>query len=168
MGDGFEVLSQLAVAQKAINTAQCTKPLVSYDESSAPASTDVVLRELITDGIICSLRIPKTSKSTRPDGIEYEHFVILLTGGKTDFHLYNRKQCVGVGKKLSLMVSVWRKTMSDGRQFIYFDLHPTDKKPTHERKVWQDSTLIPQDLPEHTACFQCLGTEGTVGFLQLS
>jgi len=49
---------------------------------------------------------------------------------------------------------------------MYIDLRPTDAKPTHRRKVWQDSATMPTDLPDNRLAFTCLGqAKGIIAFL---
>lgn len=165
MGNGFEVLSHLS--SETNPKTDVPEGSVKFDPKHLPPSdVKVIERVVIRRNLICSLPIPKTSLHRAPDSAPYEHFGVPVTGGYVNFHLFDRTKCVQIGKRLRVECVVWVKKMSDGRSFLNVDLHPTNQKVTHERKIWQDKQSVPANLPEDTLQFDCLGQiNGVLGFI---
>lgn len=168
MGNGFDALSQVTDTLPDDHTTTSAEPLISYPKEYEPALTEVLSRTKVADGIICTLNIPQTNSNKLSNGQTYEQFGIPVKGGYINFHLFDRNKCAMHGKRLVVECEVWHKTMSGGREHMYIDLRPSDAQPTHERKVWQDGTSVPTDLPVDTQVHMCLGgTKGVIAFLPL-
>lgn len=140
------------------------------DMTQALTANDVVKRELLAEGIIVSIPRPLTSKrQMTPDGTAYEQIGQPVVGGFVNFHLYDGNLCEKRGKKIWVETKVFKKTMADGREFIYFDMFPTAERPAFVRKIYADRAQIPNDLPAETRRFDTLGSiRGTVAFVPTS
>ena len=137
------------------------------DMAATMSTSEVASRELLAEGIIVSIPRPMTTKTNQaPDGAPYEQFGTPVTGGFVNFHLYDGTACAKHGKKIWVEVKVFKKTMVDGREFIYFDLFPTELRPTHVRKIYAQRAEVPKDLPAETLQFETLGPiQGTIAFV---
>jgi len=165
MGNGFAALSQLVDTPPSdVNTSEL---LVTFDENLAPQTDEVVSRELLDEGFLCSLALPKNIvKKVLPNGVTYEQFGVPVDGGWLNFHLFDRQNCVMRGKRVWVECKMFKKEMADGRIFLYVDLLPTENRPTYDRKIWQHSSDVPTDLPAGTKTFACYGdTKGVLGFV---
>ncbi|MFT5832080.1 MAG: hypothetical protein ACI9SY_000461 [Candidatus Paceibacteria bacterium] len=163
MGNGLEALSQHPQATEAAQ--EKVVPAVQYDPTFAKAT--VVERTLLAEGIICSLIKPKVMESKQVlNGPKYDHFFVPLTGGGINFHLFDKHKVVIHGKRMWVECKIWKKEMLDGKMHLYVDLHPTDKRLTHERKIWQNQNVAPKQHADDTLIFECLGqTKGVLGFV---
>ncbi len=97
----------------------------------------VIDREIIHDGVlygtVIEVAIPKKAKRRTFPGAEgensYLHFTRYERGGMINLHVRSNDELQG--KTIRAQVQVVKKTMSDGREFIYLDLFPINKRPTH-------------------------------------
>ena len=126
------------------------------DLRSVARSSDAVERVLLGSAYISVPKPAQTKTFQTPDGVPYEQFGLPVSGGFLNFHIFDYAKCVRRGNKLWVEAKVWRKTMSDGRQFLYVDLHPTEERLTHERKLYQRPEDVPNDLPVGTIRFDTL------------
>jgi hypothetical protein len=163
MSKGFKVLSQHPSATQSLKEG--VGPAGQDNPTLAKAT--VVGRTLLAEGIICSLVKPKQMTSVQmTNGPKYDHFYVPVTGSAINFHLFDRHKVILDDKRLRVECKVWKKDMSDGNSHLYVDLHPTDKQPTHVRKIWQDQQVVPKQHAEGTLLFKCFGsTKGTLGFI---
>jgi hypothetical protein len=103
------------------------------------------------------------------NGPKYDHFFVPVTGSAINFHLFNKHEVILDDKRLRVECRVWKKDMSDGNSHLYVDLHPTNKEPTHVRKIWQDQKVVPKQHADDTLIFECFGyTKGVLGFIPLN
>jgi hypothetical protein len=169
MGNGFEALSQHpSAAQTPQEPHKKAVPAVQYDPTLAKAT--VVKRTMLAEGIICSLVKPKQMTSMQvPNGPKYDHFYVPVTGGAINFHLFDKHKVTIQGKRMWVECKIWQKEMSDGKMHLYVDVHPTDKRLTHDRKIWQDQKVVPKQHADDTLIFECFGyTKGVLGFIPLN
>jgi len=163
MRNGLKDLSQLD------DTPPTTvnQKTITYDESLTPPTNEVVSRELIAEGFVCSLALPKNIvKKVLPDGTVYHQFGVPVLGGWLNFHLFNRQNCVMRGKRVWVDCKIFKKEMADGKVYLYVDLYPTEDRPTHDRKIWKDVAEMPADLPTDTQTFVCYDdNQGVIGFV---
>ena len=140
------------------------------DMAATMSAGEVIKRELLAEGIIVSIPRPLTTKSQKtPDGTPYEQIGQPVVGGFVNFHLYDGNRCEKRGKKIWVEVKVFKKTMDDGREFVYFDMFPTAERPAFVRKIYADRAQIPNDLPAETKRFDTLGSiRGTIAFVPTS
>ncbi len=108
--------------------------------------------------VVVSLPQPTQVKHyVTPDAVPYEQFGLPVSGGFVNFHLFDRTKCLVRGKKIWVEAQVWMKTMENGTEFLYVDLHPTDKPLTHDRKIFQRQQEVPDDLPAGSLRFDTFG-----------
>jgi hypothetical protein len=119
--------------------------------------TNGIVRQQLGSVVVSVPQPAQVKKFATPDGVPYEQFDLSVSGGYIHFHLFDREKCVARGKKLWVEAQVWMKTMPDGMQFLYVDLHPTDKPLTHDRKIFQRQQEVPAVLPEGSLRFNTFG-----------
>jgi hypothetical protein len=118
---------------------------------------NVVSRELLGTAVVSIPQPAIVKKFTTPEDEPYEQFGVPVAGGFINFHLFDRAQCQTRGKKIWVKAQIWKKTMSDGMEFLYVDLRPTEERLTHERKIFQRREDIPAALPKGSIQFNTFG-----------
>ncbi len=98
----------------------------------------VASRQIIHDGIelgtVIEIAVSKKAKRhTFPGGVEgensYLHFMYNTKGGLINLHVRSSDELQG--QTIRAHFQVVKKVMSDGREFVYIDLFPTDAPVTH-------------------------------------
>jgi len=135
---------------------------VTFDKDLMPP--DVESRELLCEGLVCSIKLPGKSKSMEtPDGTPYVQFGHPVKGGWINFHVFGKPE--QRGNKIRVEAKVFKKTMEDGTEYLYLDLHPTDAELLgFDVKTQQVASCMP-DLPEGGHSFNCYGKiKGAITF----
>ncbi len=109
---------------------------------SSPMKSDqkatVASREILHDGIkfgtVIEVAVPKEAKrKTFPGGAEgentYLHFMQNVKDGMVNLHVRSSDELQG--QTIRAHIQVVQKVMSDGREFVYIDIFPTDAPVTH-------------------------------------
>lgn len=127
--------------------------------SIVPEARAVAERTLLKGGFIVSLKAPaKLNHKTNPHGEAYDQYGVPVKGGFLNVHIYEMASCQRSGSRLWAEAEVWQKTMEDGEQFMYLDIHPTSQRLTHELKVYYDAHQLPREIAEDVTIFRCPGT----------
>ena len=130
-------------------------------EESGKAS--VVGRKQLLAGVIVSIKLPKEEnvrEKLTPEGTAYKLFCYHGRGGVFHAHLYGEP--APVGKRVHVEARVYRKTMSNGLEYIYLDLYATDKALSHGLKMYQTQVDIPQKYLDAAKVFKTKTHDGAI------
>ena len=115
---------------------------VVSETASARVSVPVVSREKIWEGAVVELRVPADArKGIYKDEQTEVHYLMFdrnVRGGSVHCFLHGNLECRG--EKITAEVIVMRKTLADGRQYLYLELTivPRSTKLTHRLSVLPD------------------------------
>lgn len=108
--------------------------------ASAYVPVPVIARETLHAGSIVKMKVPiGASDGTYPNGdeeIPFLQFCHTIRGGRVNFFVHTNDSAVR-GKTITASASVLKKTLEDGREYLYVDLAPvSDETPiTHRLAV---------------------------------
>lgn len=93
----------------------------------SPASS-VADRRLLWEGGTVAIKIPTNATIgtySSPAGAKhFLQFMQYVRGGVVNIHYHGSMLASFRGKKVLAHLQVWLKTLDDGREFLYLDLHP--------------------------------------------
>ncbi len=108
--------------------------------ASAHVPVPVIAREMLHSGAIVEMRIPVgATEGTYPNGneeIPFLQFCHNIRGGRVNFFVHTSDDALR-GKTITASATVLKKTLEDGRQYLYVDLVPVaeDTPATHRLAV---------------------------------
>ena len=122
--------------------------------TSARARVAVLSREVIFAGAIVKERIPLDAQVGRYDhdgkDVPFLQFARAVPGGRVNLFVHTSATSL-LGETICASATLWKKTLEDGRAFLYVDLIPVsdDQKVTHRLVVmnradsgWGEDCLI--------------------------
>jgi hypothetical protein len=97
--------------------------------ASAHVPAQVIKRETLHTGSIVRIRVSvDASDGSYPNGdeeIPFLQFCRSIRGGRVNFFVHTKDFAVR-GKKITALASVHKKTLDDGREYLYVDLVPVN------------------------------------------
>lgn len=109
--------------------------LAVAQEATSPKPTNEATRTLLWSGGVVEMKVFDRAKAgyfgEGDDRIDFIQFAVGVPGGLVNMFVHSTEYEKYVGKHVIAEATVHRKEFKDGRAFLYVDLLPTDKKPTH-------------------------------------
>ena len=112
----------------------------AIDRVSKPKSVPVTERECLWKGGTVLITVPVSARAwefpSSEGGGRYVQFTKDMKGGVVNLFVHAERPGQFRGKKIVANVEIWKKTLVDGREYLYVDLRPVaDAKPTHRLVV---------------------------------
>jgi hypothetical protein len=111
--------------------------------ASARVPVPVTSREILYSGAIVKVKVPiGAANGTYPEGdknIPFLHFSYTIRGGRVNVFVHTDNSALR-GRTITAEVSVLKKMLGDGREYLYIDLLPvaSDTPVTHRLAVMSD------------------------------
>jgi len=103
--------------------------MTKFDTARVNKNNLVVSREIILRGPIISVRVPSRAnqKSYPQNGVRVPFFQFerSVRGGKVNLHLHSGDVRL-LGTNVTATATLIKKRLSDGREYLYIDLVPTE------------------------------------------
>lgn len=126
------------------------RKMLAHQVEVGSAKTATVSREEVWSGAVVSIAVPdkvvKGQVGEGDDTIHYFRFARHVKGGSVYCFVHTSDEAL-LGRTIRVSATVMRRTLSDGRKYLYVDFRPVEKSvpPTHRLAVMQEHGVWSSD-----------------------